>query len=378
MQVNKKVKEIICTILETLVLSAIIILSVTQLSCKITTEGIKLLSGDYNPPILCDFEVLDSTSLRLLFSEKVILSGNTIKEKKINFDLNEDITSLTQALEIENNIESEIIYDENSNEILIRLEKPTEIGQNYLLFACVEDLIGNSLNFSLEFSGYNSRIPKLIMTEIKTISDTSQNKFEKTNNFYRNEYIEFLSLSDGNLSGIEIISGNDGIDRKYVFPPIEVSKGEVFIVHLRNRGQGCICEMGNDLNLATSTYSHPEIRDLWSENTETVFGNKNDIIIVRNTANNEILDCIMYKDEDLTQWSKKLEVFSDLINNSKIYESGACENAIISTGVTATKNLHRKDADLIFEKIMAEELLEYPIKQKTDSWYVDSSSAGLL
>lgn len=376
MKINYQWKQVLIVLLQTIIISLITIISVIPISCKITAEGLQLLSGDFNPPILNSFSVIDSKTLKLCFSEKVTLSENIIK--KVNEDIIQNEISIDNEKDFKDKINTQIEYCQDSNDINIFLNDETIIGEKYLLYATVEDLIGNTLSFSIKFTGYNSHVPKIIMTEIKTISDTSQNKFEKENNYFRNEFVEFLALTDGNLSGLEIVSANDGEEKKYTFPPINVKKGEIFVVHLRNRGDGCVSELENDLNLSSTTYTSSEIRDLWSDNTETVFGNKTDIILLKNSANNEILDGIMYKDKELEDWAKKYETFLIMLENSNIYESTDCANSIISEGVTGTKNLHRKDAALIYEKILNNEEINYPLKQKSDSWYVSSATAGLL
>lgn len=376
MKINYQWKQVLIVLLQTIIISLITIISVIPISCKITAEGLQLLSGDFNPPILNSFSVIDSKTLKLCFSEKVTLSENIIK--KVNEDIIQNEISIDNEKDFNDKINTQIEYCEDSNDINIFLNDETLIGEKYLLYATVEDHIGNTLSFSIKFTGYNSHVPKIIMTEIKTISDTSQNKFEKENNYFRNEFVEFLALTDGNLSGLEIVSANDGEEKKYTFPPINVKKGEIFVVHLRNRGDGCVSELENDLNLSSTTYTSLEIRDLWSDNTETVFGNKTDIILLKNSANNEILDGIMYKDKELEDWPKKYETFLIMLENANIYESTDCTNSIISEGVTGTKNLHRKDAALIYEKILNNEEINYPLKQKSDSWYVSSATAGLL
>ena len=253
MKINYQWKQVLIVLLQTIIISLITIISVIPISCKITAEGLQLLSGDFNPPILNSFSVIDSKTLKLCFSEKVTLSENIIK--KVNEDIIQNEISIDNEKDFKDKINTQIEYCEDSNDINIFLNDETIIGEKYLLYATVEDHIGNTLSFSIKFTGYNSHVPKIIMTEIKTISDTSQNKFEKENNYFRNEFVEFLALTDGNLSGLEIVSANDGEEKKYTFPPINVKKGEIFVVHLRNRGDGCVSELENNLNLSSKAFA---------------------------------------------------------------------------------------------------------------------------
>ena len=63
----KKLKEIGIILCQTLILTSITIFAVSPVSCKVTTEGIKILEGDYSPPLLPRFAVLDAVSIEITF-----------------------------------------------------------------------------------------------------------------------------------------------------------------------------------------------------------------------------------------------------------------------------------------------------------------------
>ena len=72
---KRKLKEVGVILCQTFILTSITLFSVSPVGCKVTTEGIKILEGDYSPPLLQRFAVLDEASIEMTFSENVSLSG---------------------------------------------------------------------------------------------------------------------------------------------------------------------------------------------------------------------------------------------------------------------------------------------------------------
>ena len=224
-------------------------------------------------------------------------------------------------------------------------------------------------------------MPQLIFTEVQTES-VSQSSKEKKAGIARNEFVEFLVLKGGNLAGLELCSGYDGETKKFVFPPLDVQTGEVLLVHMRNRGEGCINETGDELDLAFAPYSHNEVRDLWTDIDTTTLGNKTDVLILRNTADNKLIDAFMYRAGNIEAWTKTMIDYSQLIDESDIYESGDIENAFISDGITATKTMVRSGALELQQKVLSGEEgeeIEFPVKSGTDTWGIPAEpSPGWL
>ena len=371
---------------EAFLIAGITIAAVMPVSCKITEQGIKIVSGDYVPPVLNNFVVKDESTVSLTFSEKVEITGYVVAIATDDLFGSEEHSStidLSPALErvsgVYGTVPCSVVYDDEETEILFVLEQQMEIGQLYQLYAQVRDSVGNTLTLAVPFTGFNSRVPELMITEIQTES-VSQNKAEKTSGTYRNEFIELLVLKSGNLAGLELCSGYDGEAKKYVFPAIEVTDGEVFVVHMRNRGNGCISEEGDDLTLATASYTSPEIRDLWTDIETTTLGNKTDIIIVRNRSDNRLLDAVMFRASSVEAWTKTMLDYSQLLDEAQIYDSGNIENAFIADSLTTTKTLHRTDATTWQTSLLeAPSLpLDFPIPSSPDLWTISDPSPGLL
>lgn len=383
---NTKLKEMLLLLGEALLIAGITIAAVIPVSCKITEQGIKLVGGDYAPPVLNNFLVENENTVSLTFSEKVEITGYVVAIATDDLFGSEEHSStidLSPALErvsgVYGSVPCQLVYNEEEAQVQFLLEQQMEIGQLYQLYAQVRDSVGNTLTLALPFTGFNSRVPQLMITEIQTES-VSQNKNEKNNGTYRNEFVELLVLKSGNLAGLELCSGYDGETKKYVFPAIEVTAGEIFIVHMRNRGNGCISEEGEDLTLATASYTSPQIRDLWTDIESTTLGNKTDIIIVRNRSDNRVIDAAMFRASSVEAWTKTMLDYSLLLDEACIYDSGNIENAFIADSLTTTKTLHRTDASIYQTSLLENPSLslDFPIPSSPDLWTISDPSPGLL
>lgn len=378
-------KQMLVVAGEALLLTGITVFSVAPVSCKITEQGVKVISGDYVPPVLNSFEVKDENTLILEFSEKVFVKGYVISVQVDDlFDSMEHSATIDLSPAIERAsgvyglVPGNVSTDDSGCILTVTLENQMEVGQGYEFYSQVEDICGNTLTLAVPFTGFNSRIPQLVMTEIQTES-VSQNKTEKNAGTYRNEFVEFLVLKSGNLAGLELCSGYDGDAKKYVFPPLEVTAGQVFLVHMRNRGNGCISEEEEELDLAFSSYARNGIRDLWTSSESTAIGNKTDVIIIRNKADNRLLDVAMFRASGVEAWTKTMIEYSQLVDESGIYESGDIENAFISDGLTATKTLQRADAAELLQMLLDGIEIEYPVKSGPDTWVIAAEgSPGVL
>ena len=381
---NTKLKELLLVVGEAFLIAGITVAAVIPVSCKITEQGITVVGGDYVPPVLNTFHVEDENTITLTFSEKVEITDYVVTLATDDLFASEEHSStidLSPALErlsgVYGSVPCNVVYKEDEPVIQFVLEQQMEIGQNYQLYAQACDPIGNTLTLAIPFTGFNSRVPELMITEVQTES-VSQNKAEKTSGIYRNEFVELLVLKSGNLAGLELCSGYDGEAKKYSFPAIEVTAGEIILVHMRNRGNGCISEEDDDLTLATASYTSPEIRDLWTDIETTTLGNKTDIIIIRNHSDNRLLDALMFRESSVEAWTKTMADYSQLLDESEIYLSGDIENAFIADALTTTKTLHRTDASSYRQQILDGIILDYPISSSAEVWCVSDPSPGTL
>ena len=74
----KKLGPVFLLLAQTCVLCAVTIFCVAPVSCRITEEGIVMLTGDYEAPKLSDFTVIDEHTLSLAFNESVRLENSVV------------------------------------------------------------------------------------------------------------------------------------------------------------------------------------------------------------------------------------------------------------------------------------------------------------
>ena len=376
----KKWSNVWLLMAQTFILTAVTLFCVAPLSCKISEEGIIFVGGDYTSPVLEEVFVLDEKTVQVRFSEKIKLRSYTVSQQlKDISDSSEHSTTeeLSPALKAASggygSLAADYELSEDGRILTVSACDCYEVGKPYELFGIVEDKVGNTLTFCVPFRGFNSKLPKLIMTEL-------QIKYKKQKeDAFRCEYVEFLALSDGNLSGLELISGADGEAKKFEFPAEFVKAGEVFLVHLRSAGSGCINESEN-LNASTALYSGKNVRDIWSDNTKARLSDNTDIVLVKNSVDGSILDAFMYAAEDASEWGKGMLTLAEEVTVSGIYESSDICDVEVNSGLgsVAAKSFTRNDALEIQQRVLNGEEIEYPVKRKADNWEVKAVSPGLL
>ena len=277
------------------------------ISCTLTPEGISILSGNYESPKFLELKVNSENSLQLLFSTLVNLENLKI------YPLDEN-----QEVQVES---------KNLGEGLWQIDACSDFDcrKKYLIEGYVLDQRGNSLYFKDSFIGFNGRVPKVVINEIRT--EYSKPKVE---------FIELKVLSEGNLGGMELVVAFDGEEKTYVFPAIEVKPDDLVVLHFRKIEDGCIDEIGNDKQLSTATESSDAI-DLWIENTSARIG-KSDVILLKNKRQGEIVDSVLYMESSATSWKTDfIRECAQLALSSETWIG----NPVISDGVTATRTLSR-------------------------------------
>lgn len=344
-------KRFLLIFFETLGLSACMLLSVFPLSCRVSVSGLEIIGTDCKVPVLENYEVVDANRLSMTFSEEVNLLSSGISE-----------------LESENpqKLETQYSKSEDGKTVFIDIPDGTEIGKTYRFLGEVENRYGSSLTFSYKFTGYNGKIPKLVLTEI----------MDETRKYTRNkiehkmfEFIEFYALTDGNLSGLRILSCNDGESKAFDFPNMEVKAGDFITVHYRKNsldGDLCIDEITGDKSLCQAESSSDKAWDLWIENTEARFGASQDIIILENTNKGKILQAIMYSKSGKTDWSKDIfkETHKRCIEDGVWFGEGNIEDAI---SFESYANFQRNNLSEIISAFN-EGTLEWPLISDKSQW----------
>lgn len=381
-KIKTKMMECGIMLLQACILALVIVFAVVPMSCKVTTEGIEIIGADYSAPVLETFNVVSDKIIELEFSECVKLTSYIVtpvienvsdsSEPSIDQQL---AKSISAASDENNRIETNTLMSNSGKKITFIMEEKTKIGKKYEVYGTVEDRIGNSLTFCVPFTGYNSSVPEMIMTEVQV-------KYAKGsldgNTIYRNEFIELLALTKGNLSGLELISGMDGDSKKYVFPAVNVEKGEIIVVHLRTVGEGCVNEIEENLNDATAHFASDNVRDLWSENTTARLHDKSDVIILKNVVSGKVMDGLMYVSEIDTEWKEGPAEYAALLEAAGIYDSAEISEAVSSKGISPTQSFNRIGTAEIYKKIRAGGRINLPLKSDANSWKLAPVTPGCI
>lgn len=374
-------KRFFLILVQSFLITGITLVAVIPFSCKISPQGIQIIGGNYSIPKLQEINVESDEIVELKFSEGVNIKNLVISpfienvSNSTEISLNTELSlAIKTATDKNRSLKCSVNFEDENKTVKIIIDEKTEIGKKYEIYGVVEDKIGNSLTFCVPFIGYNSKIPKLLITEIHPAM-ASQNKNDKEKNVRRVEYVKFLALTDGNLSGLKFCSGLYGESKDYDFPAVEVKSGEFFTLHLREKGDGCISEEGEDFTLAFAPYTSKFLRDLWRLSDDKSIGDKKDILVVKNSITGELYDAIMYSDGSFENWSNILKTDFTLHEDfSKIYKNCKPENAFSSKGIGTTKVFARKNISEILENFSSVEDFSYTIENSSEFWEITTSS----
>lgn len=369
----KELKKILFIALQSFAIAGVVCFAVCPFSCKISETGIEVIGGDYAPPILETVNVIDDKTVKVSFSESIKLQGFVITEHKedesdsYEHSTNEELSlSLRTVTDYENKIPVNVVFESDNSVAVFNLEERTKIGKTYYIYGVVEDRTGNTLTFCVPFIGYNSQVVKMIMTEVRSVSD-SKNDLR--------EFVELLVIEDGNLAGIQIQIGGEE-SKSYDFPPIDVKRGEVIVFHAEKLGENIVDELSEDITLCKHTDSNDKARDLWGHAEKSQIGNNDDIIVLYDKVNEFVLDAVMFRKADTVSWTKNKQIAADLIDDAGIYESSDIDNANYTKGGTAPvgasakHTLQRMNSLEILEQIQNEQEIEYPVKVDCESWQI--------
>ncbi|MBQ7157886.1 MAG: hypothetical protein IJS09_00465 [Treponema sp.] len=301
-------------------------------SCKLTEEGVEIVTVDKVVPQILSFDFKQRSMLEIVCSEPMTM-------KDVLFKKADDENAAANAVTIS--------YNEKKTIAELTLSDPTEIGVRYNLTGIVEDLNGNTLTFSLPFAGYNDCLPVIVFSEIRT-EGTGKTP----------EFVELYVLEGGNTAGLELIGGYDGKEKKYSFPKMEVKTDEYITIHFRHdtdTPENCVDETGKDLTLATVAANNNNCdtaRDLWAENEDdSARLQKTDVLMLSADGGNSVLDAVLYSDGTKTDWQKTLsKEFAAKAVSKGIWKSAAIADAASNAGATSTRTLCRQNISVLATK----------------------------
>ncbi len=291
-------------------------------SCKMTDEGVAVSATDKSAPKIVSYKSTQRSVLAIACDEPITLTDVAFRTA----DGGETFAQVT-----------DIAYDDGGQVAELTLDRPMEIGEKYELTGIVADANGNTLAFSLPFTGYNDNPARVMLTELR------YGNSEKT---AKAEFAELYVLAGGNLAGLELYGGYYADKAKYVFPAIEVNAGEYVTVHLRNYG-GDADETGDALDLPSDSPDKSETaRDLWVSGTDGNYFTKNDVVVLVDAVSGNIMDAVLLtEDETKTAWTKKAQTtLAEQAVAAGVWQGGSDRSyAATSKGMSLTKTLSRQN-----------------------------------
>jgi hypothetical protein len=327
--------------------------------CKATADSVKLLEGDFTAPELQDFAPRDNTTITLRFSKPVTVSAAEVWEAETESLLGEATR----------------VSEEDLAEVTLQLLSPTELGLRYWLNGIVTDDSGNSLDFSVSFTGYNDKVPTLLLSEVRSKNDTNTSgKPPKP----KMEYVELYCLNAGNLAGVQLFNAADGMEKTFEFPACEIERGEYIVVHFGKTTEITETEADElEDNLAFSVgINATEGRDFYVIDDGRRIS-ETDILLLRERAGGKVMDVLLTNGNAKTVWDPKF-----LPAVTEAAESGLWPNAediataLDSAKVTATRTLGRQNNAEALALIEAGDSVEKLTLQGRDAWLLTTTSAA--
>lgn len=331
-----------------MLICSFVIFAVAPVSCRMTEEGIEVIPSDKTCPVVEKFEVTSSKSFYFSCSEKILVSQAFVNEEN----------SGDSGAELPVN---KIVYDETGKNTTIILGDETRVGGNYVFNAVITDLSGNSVEFQQDFIGFNENPAVLIISEIRTKSDSSKKI---------SDFVEFYCLKGGNTHGLKLCSSAKGENYDYIFPAIDVKAGEYITLHNKTFDEEkALNEFGDDLTLSAAEESCGTARDLWRNGTDSVIGAASDVLILKNFSTGQIYDGIPYCKSETEKWTKKLQSeYAELLFSKNIWKNGSDVSSAFycDKATTLTRSISRKNVEEIAEKYASGEISF--ISSSLDDW----------
>jgi len=227
---------------------------------------------------------------------------------------------------------------ESGSTIRVTFSDGPGAGERLTADLLAEDDRGNTINVLVPLLTRNSRIPPLLINEIRT-------EYSKP----KCEFIEFKTLQAGNLGALRLfIAGNYKAPMVYEFPPVEVAAGEYITLHLRTTEESNRDELGRNLEESGGADSSPTARDLWIPGATKLL-HKTDVIYVLD-QDDGVVDSVLLSESDDPWWSKDyFAEAAELLFNAGAWESPdgkICSpaEAASSSGTTLTRTICRDEA----------------------------------
>ncbi|MDR0302717.1 MAG: hypothetical protein LBI04_10450 [Treponema sp.] len=277
-------------------------------------------------------KLFGGSSKALLF-----LSCRAVSEDEIEFVFSQPVT--VNFLNFEPALAVASIEDGST--VKVRLNEIPKPGMEITAEILAEDTDKNTINVLIPFRARNNRMPRLVINEIRT-----ENTKPKC------EFIEFKTLTAGNLGGMRVfIHGNTNAAKQtiYEFLPVEVKKDEYLVLNLRMTEADCKDEYGTNLAESGGTNSSPGARDFWiPENSKLIHKEASAIYVL--DQDDRALAAVMISNSAASWWAKDyLAEAAEFLFKQDAWKSadgkpGEPADAVSSANTTNTRTICRDES----------------------------------
>ncbi len=218
--------------------TAMLLCLVLLAACSPDLPEIFLPVGDINPPSLIKAGQNRPDTFEILFDE--------------------DIQPVAESYSFLP--KNTVVNPEASGSLLrVSLAPSARPGESCSLSGEVADASGNTTRFLFSFVGYNGNPASLRLNEVQPGKNSS------TSNLHR-DYIEFVVVQEGNLGGVQVQWASSVKVMSYLFPPCDVAKGEVVVLHCAPEGIPVeVDETGSDRTVSGGIDASITGRDFWTD-----------------------------------------------------------------------------------------------------------------
>jgi len=260
--------------------------------------------------------------------------------RSIRFVFDEEVNPLPAEITVQPELPIASVTAEE-NFLTVTFAADQLIGLAYTARITVGDNSGNSLSFIYSFSGWNPRVPEILINEL--------NPRGSGNN---PDCVELFTISGGNLGGLYLKIGtatrySGGI----IFPSIEVPSGEYILIHVKAEGIPEEIDEHDNLSESGGLLASDTARDFWIPGAPGLPGN-NGAVTLFNRKGGEVIDAVLWSDraddsnDEKLGWTSEGYIFSSELAELNAWEAVIAEvpypsEAIDVSHSTATRSLCR-------------------------------------
>jgi len=280
-------------------------------------------SVDLLPPELQSADNPDAVSLRFIFDEAVNPGPDEI--------------TIQPPLTVRS-VEAE------GNTLKITFDSEQLIGESYTAGVTVSDNSGNTLSFLFRFTGWNPRVPGILINEI--------NPRGSGNN---PDCIELYTLSSGNLGGLCLKVGTENrYSGKILFPAVEINRGDYLLIHTKSEGIPEEINEIENINVSGGLLASDEARDFWVAGSPGLPGNNGAVTLFRREGG-KVIDAVLWSDrcdnseDEKMGWTSEGFIFATDLAEAEAWKTGIaaipCPSEAVDVSLsTATRSLCRNTA----------------------------------